>query len=448
MNMQVHKQIICMASVLALWADPGVAHGQTGTQVSNQIDRESVELVEFYKDLHRTPELSLQEEKTAGKVADHLEKAGFSVTRRVGGHGIVGIFRNGNGPTVLVRTDLDALPVTEETALPYASGQRGTNEVGEAVGIMHACGHDIHMTVFVGTARLLAKLKDDWHGTVIFIGQPAEERGKGARNMLNDGLFTRFPKPDYCLALHVHAAMAAGKVGYVVGYAMANVDSVDLTIRGIGGHGAWPHATKDPIVLAAQTVLALQTIVSREVPPIEPAVVTVGSIHGGTKHNIIPDEVKLQLSLRSYNDQVRTQLVASIKRISRGLAEAAGMPESRYPTVALKDEFTPATYNDPVLTQRLAKVFRTAIGDQNVSEEKPAMGGEDFGEYGRTADKIPVCLFWLGAVDPEVIRASKEQGTQLPSLHSSKFRPLPEPTIKTGIKAMFSAVTELAGQKQ
>src|SRR5438445_10341631 len=265
------------------------------------------------------------------------------------------------------------------------------------------------------------------------IGQPAEEKGSGARKMLADGLFTRFPKPDFCIAVHDKADLETGTVGCIEGYALANVDSVDITVRGVGGHGAWPHKTKDPIVLAAETVLALQTIVSREIAPGEPAVVTVGSIHGGTKHNIIPDEVKLQLTLRSYTDEVRQQTIAAIKRITRGLAEAAGLPEDRLPVVALQEqEFTPATYNDPALTRRLAATFKDWLGEANVKPVKPVMGGEDFSEYGRTKNKIPICLFWLGAVKPERVRESERTGQPLPSLHSSQFAPWPEQHIKTG----------------
>jgi hippurate hydrolase len=293
----------------------------------------------------------------------------------------------------------------------------------------------------------LTKLKDHWKGTLIMIGQPAEEKGAGARAMLKDGLFTRFPKPDYCLALHVKADLPAGSIGSVEGYAFGNVDSVDITIRGVGGHGAWPHQTRDPIVLAAETVLALQTIVSREIPPGEPAVVTVGSIHGGTKHNIIPDEVKLQLTLRSYTDEVRQQTLAAIQRITRGLAAAAGIPEDRLPIVTVKDEFTPATYNDPALTRRVAVALKDWLGDGNVIPAKPVMGGEDFSEYGRTNDKIPICMFWLGAITAESVRESLRAGKSLPSLHSSQFAPDPEPTIKTGVTAMTAAVLELMEKK-
>jgi len=413
-------------------------------RVHQGINRDYPSLEALYKHLHLHPELSLNEVETARRIAGELENAGFEVTRNVGGHGLVGVLKNGSGPTILVRTDLDGLPVQEQTGVPYASTVQTTDENGDTVSVMHACGHDVHMSVFVGTARLLMELKDHWRGTLVMIGQPAEERGKGARAMLSDGLFERFPVPDYCVALHSNAAMPAGTVGYVEGFSLANVDSVDITIRGVGGHGAWPHATKDPVVLAAQTVLALQTIVSREISPLDPAVVTVGSIHGGSKHNIIPDEVRLQLTLRSYSDDVRNHTIEAIRRITRGLAEAAGLPENLHPIVAVQDEYTPATFNDPELTRRLAGVFRDWIGDDRVLKQQPVMGGEDFGMYGRTESKTPICMFWLGTVDPELIRTHQETGEALPSLHSSQFRPLPEPTIRTGVRAMTAAVLELA----
>ena len=415
--------------------------------VRSWVNRGYPNLFELYKHLHTHPELSLHEEMTGERVAEELKRAGFDVTSRVGGHGVVAVLKNGPGPVILVRTDLDALPVKEQTGLPYASKARATDDSGNEVDLMHACGHDVHMTVLIGTARLLSQFKDRWQGTVVMIGQPAEEKGGGARSMLKDGLFTRFPKPDACVALHDKADLAAGVVGTIEGYALGNVDSVDVVIRGAGGHGAWPHKTKDPIVLAAETVLALQTIVSREIEPGQPAVVTVGSIHGGTKHNIIPDEVTLQLTLRSYTDEVRQQTIAAVKRITRGLAQAAGIPEDRMPIVTLKDEFTPATYNDPALTRRISSTLKGWFGESNVVAVKPVMGGEDFSEYGRTKDKIPICLFWLGAVKREVAEEAEKTGKSLPSLHSSQFAPDPEPTIKTGVIAMAAVVLELMEKK-
>jgi len=317
------------------------------------------------------------------------------------------------------------------------------DDSGKDVPVMHACGHDVHMTCLVGVARVLTKLKDQWSGTLVMIGQPAEERGGGARAMLKDGLFTRFPRPDYCIALHDSAVLAAGTIGYTPGFAMANVDSVDITVRGVGGHGAHPDSTRDPIVLAAQIVFALQTIVSREMKPGTPAVVTVGSIHGGLKHNIIPDEVKLQLTVRSYADDVRAQLLKAIERIARGQAVAAGLPENLMPIVEINDDFTPATFNDPQLTARLVGVFHKWFGEANVLEQPPSMGGEDFAEYGRTDPKVPICMFSIGGVKRETYDAAKSGGKPLISLHSPFWAPDPEPTLKTGVTAMTAAVLEL-----
>jgi amidohydrolase len=399
----------------------------------------------LYKHLHANPELSYHEKETAARIAAELTSAGFTVTTGVGGHGIVGVLKNGAGKTVLVRTDLDALPVTEKTNLPYASKIRTKDEQGNDVGVMHACGHDVHMTAFVGTARLLAKLKNQWSGTVVMIGQPAEERGGGAEAMLKDGLFRRFPRPDYCLALHTDAALQTGRIGYREGPVLASVDSVDVTIRGVGGHGAYPHLTKDPVMIAAQFVMALQTIVSREVRPIDTAVVTVGSIHGGTKHNIIPDQVDLQLTVRAYTEQTREQILTAIRRIAVGVARTAGVPADREPIVTNKtDEYTPATSNDPPLGQRLLPVWRKLLGEQNVILRDPEMGGEDFSRYGLVDPKIPIFMFRVGTIDPERMNAA--QTTPLPSLHSALYWPTPHPTIETGVKAMTAAVMELLGK--
>ncbi len=403
------------------------------------------DLVTFYRDLHTNPELSLHEETTAARLAAQFREAGCDVTEKVGGYGVVGVLRNGAGPTLLLRADLDALPVTEATGLPYASTVRVTNDTGNTVGVMHACGHDMHLTVLAGTARVLARMRDRWHGTLVLLGQPAEEIGAGAKAMLADGLFSRFPKPDWCFAWHVKADLPAGSVAFTEGPMFANVDSVDVTVRGVGGHGSAPQTTRDPVVLAAQIVLALQTVVSREITPGEPAVLTVGSIHGGTKHNIIPDEVRLQLTLRSYSAETRDRMIAAIRRIARGQALAAGLPEDRLPLVVVGDEALPAAYTDPTLTRRLAGVFRDWLGADRVREAKPTMGGEDFGRYGQTADHIPITLFWLGAADPRAVAESERSGQPLPSAHSSRFAPLPEPTIKAGVTAMTAAVLELLG---
>ncbi|MEK7684671.1 MAG: amidohydrolase [Verrucomicrobiota bacterium] len=439
---------LCWAMSQSLSQSVAPVASEVRELISRQINQDYAHLETLYQHLHAHPELSFHEEKTAARMAEELRPLGFAVTTKVGKHGVVGVLRNGDGPTILVRTDLDALPVKEQTGLPYASQVQTKDEDGNEVHVMHACGHDVHMTVFIGTARLLAQMKDRWQGTLVLIGQPAEEKGSGAQAMLADGLFTRFSKPDYCLALHVNAELPVGTVGYTEGFSSANVDSVDITVRGVGGHGAYPHTTKDPVVLAAQIVLALQTIVSREINPTEPAVVTVGSIHGGTKHNIIPEEVRLKLTLRSYSDDVRHQTIAAIRRLTRGLGLAAGLPEDRLPTVTLVEgEYTPTTYNDPALTRRLAAVFGNWFGAEKVVARKPTMGGEDFGLFGRTEHKIPICMFALGVVEPQRVEKSRRLGLPLPSLHSNAFAPVPEPSIKTGVTAMTAAVLELAGKK-
>jgi hippurate hydrolase len=433
-----------------LCAVPGFgADAALREMVAGKVAAEYRSLEALYRELHANPELSLMEERTAARLTRELREVGFEVTERFGGHGIVGVLKNGTGPTLLIRTDLDGLPVQEETGLPYASKTRVKDLTGREVATMHACGHDIHMTVFTGTARILSSLMDRWSGTLVLIGQPAEERGIGARAMLTAGLFQKFPKPDFAIAVHDIATLPAGTVGTVEGFILANVETVDVTIRGVGGHGAYPHATKDPIVLAARIIVALQTIVSRETRPIDPAVVTVGSIHGGTKHNIIPDEVKLQLTLRSYSDHVRKHTLEAVKRICRGEAIAAGIPEDRMPIVtgAEGDVFTPATYNDPALTRRIRGAFVTWLGADNVKTVDPEMGGEDFGQFGRTVEKVPICMFRLGVVAPAVFAESARTGASLPSLHSNKFAPVPEPTIKTGVTAMTAAALELLAKK-
>lgn len=411
------------------------------------IQPELASLEALYEHLHATPELSWHEKETAARISKELKDAGYTVTTSVGGHGLVAVMKNGAGPTVLVRTDLDGLPVIEKTGRTYASKVRATDDLGREVGVMHACGHDMHMTSFVGTARALSKLKDRWSGTLVLIGQPAEERGGGAKAMLKDGLFSRFPLPDYCLALHVNSVLETGSIGYRSGYALASVDTVDITIRGVGGHGAYPQATKDPIVIAAQVVLALQTIVSREVHPIDPAVVTVGSIHGGAKHNIISDQVDLQLTVRSYSEETRGKILDAIERITVGIARAAGVPADREPIVKIsRDENTPAVFNDPALGKRLAPVWKQVLGAANVVEMDPVMGGEDFSYYGRTEEKIPIFIFWLGAIDADRMAEAKRAGDGLPSLHSPLFWPAQHPTIETGVKAMTAAVLELLKQ--
>jgi len=415
------------------------------------VDREIAQLVATYKMLHASPELSHHEEKTSAFFATQLRALGFTVTERIGkydrpgftGYGVVAVMKNGDGPTVLVRTDLDALPVEEKTGLPYASTVKAKNDAGQDVGVMHACGHDIHMTSMIGTAKVLSQLKDQWHGTLVLIGQPAEETVDGARAMLADGLYTRFPKPDFAIALHDSADVEAGRVVYCPGYAMASSTSIDVVIQGLGGHGSKPEATKDPVVMAAQIILALQTIVSREDSPLDPAVVTVGSIHGGTKRNIIPDEVTLQLTTRTFKEEVRLRIIASIERIAKGVALAAGVPEDRMPIIrVVESENAPSLYNDPQLTARLATAIGRTIGADNITQVAPLMASEDFGRFSLD-HQIPSCMIWLGAIEPSRVAASRKSGKPLPSLHSSLFEPLPEPTLRTGVRAMTAAVLEL-----
>ena len=408
----------------------------------------SEDILSLYKYLHANPELSWQEDKTANLLSGMLEGYGFDVSRGIGKKGVVAIYENGEGPTLMIRADMDALPVEEKTNLPYASKIKSINRFGVEVPVMHACGHDIHMAVLIGSANELVLRKKEWSGTLIMILQPAEEVGQGSLAMLNDGLFERFPRPDFNLALHVGSNGPAGSVGYHLGYAMANVDSVDIIIKGVGGHGAYPHTTVDPIVLSSQIVLALQTIVSRKINPLEPAVVTVGSIHGGFKHNIIPDEVRLQLTLRSYSDEVRNKTITNINRIVRGQALAAGVADDKMPIVLLKDEHTPALYNDPDYSNRVLNFIRAEIGSENVHEVPAVMGGEDFGRYGKQDPRIPSFLFWLGGTSKEDWIKYKKGEITLASIHSPFFAPIPGPTLSTGVKAMTSSAIGLLQHKE
>lgn len=403
----------------------------------------SIDLLSLYKELHADPELSYQEFKTSEKLALILEDIGYEVKRNIGGNGVVALLKNGSGKTVMLRADMDGLPVEEKTGASYASTKKSISAEGKEVFTMHACGHDVHMTVLIGAAEYLYENKSSWQGNLLLVLEPAEEVSGGARNMIKDGLFTKFPRPDFNLALHVSPSLPAGKVGYLPGWAMANVDSVDITVRGLGGHGAYPHKTKDPIVLAANIVTQLQTIVSRQINPTEPAVVTVGSIHGGTKHNVIPNEVKLQLTLRSYTDEVRNETISSIRRIVRGAAISAGLQEDYFPLIEIKDEYTPAVFNNPKLVERIKKSFDNSIGKENVIKVSPVMGGEDFGMFGRVEPIIPTSLFWLGAVNKKVYEKALRENLNLPSLHSDLFLPDAEPAIKTGVKAMTNATLDL-----
>jgi amidohydrolase len=438
------------ALVLLLWALFGTNSLLAQSDVDQRIGKEMDGLVSTYKHLHENPELSTQERESSALVAAELRKIGYNVTEHFGiyeqpdltGYGVVGVLKNGPGPTVYVRTDMDALPIVENTGLPYASHVKVKRADGVEVGVMHACGHDIHMTVLVGTARMLAQLKNQWSGTVL-IGQPAEEALGGAHAMLRAGLFSKFPKPDYVLALHDSASLPAGKVAWHEGTLLAGSDSVDITVRGYGGHGAAPQTTKDPILIASEIVVALQTIVSREMDPQLPTVVTVGSFHAGTKHNIIPDEAHLQLTVRTMNPEQRAKVLASISRIVNGIAAAGGVPADRAPIIEIATDHVPATVNNPELTRLVAVALERSLGKENVLPGAAIMASEDFSLYALEDPRPPICMFWLGAVDPAKFKDAQEHGTRLPGPHSSEFAPLPEPTIRTGVQAMTAAVLEL-----
>lgn len=434
--------------VAALPADPPAprdpALAKRLEAVEDRVKAEIADLVDIYKDLHAHPELSLREERSAARMAKELKAVGFEVTEKVGGTGVVGVLKNGKGPTVLVRADMDALPIVERTGLPYASTVTTRDRTGREVGVMHACGHDVHMSCFVGVARVLTNLKDKWSGTLVFVAQPAEEIGAGARLMLADGLYKRFPKPDYCLALHADALLEAGHIHYTEGLAMANVDTVEITIKGRGGHGAAPHLTVDPITISAKLIVDLQTIVARELKPTDPGVVTVGSIHAGTKANIIPNEAKLQLTVRSTKDSSRKLILEAIQRKAKAAAASANAPEPE--VTILTDEFTPKLENDPKLTQRTIGLFKEVLGAEKIHTREPIMGGEDFSRFGLNGE-IPVFMYFLGSVAPDTVAASKKEGGKpLPGGHTDGYYPLPEPTLKAGVKTMSLAVLNLVGK--
>jgi amidohydrolase len=434
------KPIAALIAILAV-VSVALAADSSSAPALAPLDALYPELDKLYVDLHQSPELSLHEQKTAAKLAERLRALGYQVTTGVGGNGVVGVLVNGKGPTVMLRTDLDALPVEERTGLAFASKIRTKDDAGNDVAVMHACGHDVHMTSWIGAAALLAKAKEQWRGSVVMVGQPAEEKVAGASAMLKDGLFTRFPKPDFAIALHDSASLAAGKLAVTAGFAYANVDTVDITIYGRGGHGALPYTTVDPIVIAARTILALQTLVSRENNPFDPAVVTVGSIHGGTRPNIIPDEVKLQITVRCYKDEVRKALLAGIERIAKAEASAAGA--SRAPQVTVSDSCF-SVYNDPAVSRRVLAAFGKAFGAENVGEGKPFMVAEDFSEYGRAG--VPALIFELGAVEPGRFEAAQKTGARLPSLHSSEWAPDYPVAIRMGASSLTVAALELLGR--
>jgi amidohydrolase len=407
------------------------------------IAKDMPSLMALYTHLHQNPELSAQEINTAKRMATELRKAGYGVTENVGGTGVVGIIKNGAGPVLMMRADMDGLPVLEQTNLAYASKVVMKDTKGKEVPVMHACGHDIHMTAMVGAARQLAAMKAQWSGTLLIIMQPAEEAFSGAAKMLADGLFTRFPKPTNAIALHDSSVMPAGTIGYGKGYVLAAVDSVDIDVRGVGGHGAFPHTTKDPVVIAAQIVMALQTLVSRETDPQDAAVVTVGSIHGGLKHNIISDSVKLQLTVRTYDDTTRKRIMSGIKRIAAAQAMSAGVPADKMPLVTQADNPYPATWNTDAQTGRIAELFAARFGKDNVQKSPPVMGGEDFSEYYLANKAMESTIFWLGGLNADIYKKSIAKGDSLPSLHSPFWAPDADPTLRTGVEALTLAALDV-----
>ena len=431
-------------SLLALLAASMLAQPATAATVSEAIRADMPQLMALYRDLHANPELSMQEVRSPAKLAAEMRKLGFTVTEKVGKTGVVSVLKNGEGPVLMIRADMDGLPVVEQTNLPFASKIRATARSGVETGVMHACGHDTHMTAFIGTAKRLVAMKDQWAGTLVMILQPGEETGEGAKAMLDDGLFSRFPKPSTALAFHDAAALPAGVIGVTPGYALANVDSVDILVKGVGGHGAYPQTTKDPIVLASRIVTTLQTLVSRENDPANPAVVTVGSFQSGAKHNIISDEARLQLTVRSYTPEVRKLLLDGIKRITRGEAIAAGMPEDRMPVVTVRDEmFTPSTFNTPAITDRTLALFQQHFGPERVIKTPAVMGGEDFSRFWLADKSIESLIFWVGGTPKPVWDAAGGDQQKLPSLHSPFWAPDAEAVISTATEAMTLAALDV-----
>jgi hippurate hydrolase len=434
-----------LAAALAALLGAAPVHADA---LGDAVAKDMPSLIALYRQLHANPELSMQETATSAKLAAEARKLGFEVTTGVGTTGVVAVMRNGPGPVLMIRADMDALPVVEQTGLPFASTKRGTSRAGVESGIMHACGHDTHMATWVGTARRLAATKDQWSGTLVMILQPGEETSEGAKAMLDDGLFNRFPRPSHILAFHDAAALPAGMIGYANGYVLANVDSVDVQVKGVGGHGAYPHTTKDPIVLASRIVVALQTLVAREVDPLDSAVVTVGSFHAGTKHNIISDEATLLLTVRSYRDETRKLLLDGIRRVARGEAIAAGMPEDRMPVVTVREaEYTPATFNTDALTSSTAELLTRRFGPQRVIETPPVMGGEDFSRYHRADNSLESMIFWVGGTPRDKWDAAGGDSARLPSLHSPFYAPDAEAVISTATEAMVTAALGVIGKR-
>ncbi len=448
----------CIGAMMA--AAPVYAADDLTTSVAS----DHAYVLDLYKHFHENPELSFKEKESAARLSKELKGLGFTVTERVGddwvrakvmkdvgemlpdvgGYGVVAVMKNGDGPTVMLRADMDALPLEEKTGLAYESKVMGQTHTGKDAPVMHACAHDSHMAILIGTARQLVERKDDWSGTLVLIGQPAEEIGLGAKAMLEDGLFKKFPKPDYVLSTHTSGWAPAGMITYTSGYALANVDSVDITVKGVGAHGSAPHMGKDPIVIGAQIVNALQTLVSREVNPLKAGVVTVGSFRAGFKHNIIPDEAKLQITVRSYDDDVRKTLLDGIERIAISQALSAGLPEDLMPEIKMESDYTPSTFNDPDMTERVMAAVGESIGADKVATQPPSMGGEDFSQFHRYDEDIKTLIFWTGGAEPKAFKAGVEgKGAMPPGNHSPFFAPQPEPALKLGVQAMTAGTLEL-----
>ncbi len=457
------KLLLCAAAVTAMFAPASAEDAALSAAVAEDYGY----VFNLYKHFHENPELSFKESESAKRMTSELEGLGFTVTNGVGdkwtkakaktdagsvldgvaGYGLVAVMKNGEGPTVMLRADMDALPLEEKTGLAYASKVVSTDYLGQTAPVMHACAHDSHMAIMIGAARRLVAMKDQWSGTLVIVGQPAEEVGLGAMAMIDDGLFKKFPKPDYILATHTSGWDASGDVTYTPGWALANVDSVDIIIHGVGAHGSAPQMGKDPVVIGAQIVNALQTLVSREIDPQDAGVVTVGSFQSGYKHNIIPDEAHLKITVRSYEDDVRAKLLSGIERIAMAQARSAGLPENLMPEVKIESDYTPSTYNDEAMTKRVMTAIGASIGEARVYERPPSMGGEDFSRFSRTPEDIPAVIFWTGSVDPKALKDAREGKTApVPANHSPFYAPQPEPALKTGVQAMIAGALELLGK--
>lgn len=457
------KKTLLAATILA--SAFSAAHAN---DLQDAVDADYNYIFDLYKHFHANPELSFKESASAARMVSELEPLGFEVTEGLGdawtkkkakaevgevldgvaGYGLMAVMKNGEGPTVWLRADMDALPLEEKTGLPYASTVTAVDYRGQTAPVMHACAHDSHMAILIGTARRLAEMKDQWSGTLVLVGQPAEEIGLGAMAMLEDGLYKQFGKPDYVLATHTSGWDPAGVIAYTSGFALANVDSVDIYVKGIGAHGSAPQMGKDPIVIGAQIVNALQTLVSRELDPLDSGVVTVGAFQAGYKHNIIPDQAHLQITVRSYKDDVREKLLAGIERIAIAQARSAGLPENLMPEVVIEKDYTPSTYNDPEMTARVMAAIGASVGEEKVRERAPSMGGEDFSRFHRETGDVPTLIFWTGGQDPKAYEAARDgKAPPPPSNHSPFFAPQPEPALKLGVQAMTAGALELLGGK-